>query len=108
MQLTGRITRDSLMTLEAYSRWRKAHKGEVIAQGHAAQLAVRDDVRLMRLAVPAVSLQCHEAVRGDFSGELHAGLPQVDHLSPYAIRTRLKGCSSLGVPSELRSKPWLM
>jgi hypothetical protein len=31
MQLTGKITPDSLMTLEAYSRWRKAHKGEVIA-----------------------------------------------------------------------------
>ena len=30
MQLTGRITADSLMTLEAYSRWRKAHKAEVI------------------------------------------------------------------------------
>ncbi len=31
MQLTGRITPDNLMTLEAYARWRKAHKGEVIA-----------------------------------------------------------------------------
>jgi hypothetical protein len=31
MQLTGTITRDSLMTLEAYARWRKAHKPDVIA-----------------------------------------------------------------------------
>lgn len=31
MQLTGKITPDSLMTLEAYSKWRKAHKAEVIA-----------------------------------------------------------------------------
>ena len=31
MQLTGRITADSLMSLEAYSKWRKEHKGEVIA-----------------------------------------------------------------------------
>ncbi|MCC2673480.1 MAG: hypothetical protein K0R58_427 [Ramlibacter sp.] len=31
MQLTGKITADSLMTLEAYSKWRKQHKGEVIA-----------------------------------------------------------------------------
>ena len=31
MQLTGRITADSLMSLEAYAKWRKAHKGEVIA-----------------------------------------------------------------------------
>ncbi|GAB4207318.1 MAG: DUF3501 family protein [Tibeticola sp.] len=31
MQLTGKITPDSLMTLEAYSKWRKAHKAEVMA-----------------------------------------------------------------------------
>jgi len=31
MQPTGRITADSLMTLEAYAKWRKQHKQEVIA-----------------------------------------------------------------------------
>jgi len=31
MQTTGKITVDSLMTLEAYSKWRKQHKPEVIA-----------------------------------------------------------------------------
>jgi hypothetical protein len=31
MQTTGKITADSLMTLEAYSKWRKAHKAEIIA-----------------------------------------------------------------------------
>ena len=31
MQLTGTITADSLMTLEAYSRWRPAHKAELMA-----------------------------------------------------------------------------
>jgi len=31
MQLTGHITPESLMTLEAYSKWRKAHKPEVMA-----------------------------------------------------------------------------
>jgi hypothetical protein len=31
MQLTGRITADSLMTLEAYAKWRKAHQADVIA-----------------------------------------------------------------------------
>jgi len=30
MQLTGNITRDSLMTLEAYSKYRKDHKAEVL------------------------------------------------------------------------------
>jgi hypothetical protein len=31
MQTTGKITPDSLMTLEAYSKWRKQHKPELIA-----------------------------------------------------------------------------
>ena len=31
MQLTGRIAPDNLMTLEAYAKWRKLHKPEVIA-----------------------------------------------------------------------------
>lgn len=31
MQLTGRITPDNLLTLEAYARYRKEHRGEVIA-----------------------------------------------------------------------------
>ena len=31
MQLIGKITPDSLMTLEAYAKWRKVHKQEVIA-----------------------------------------------------------------------------
>lgn len=31
MQTTGKITPDSLMTLEAYAKWRKLHKGDVIA-----------------------------------------------------------------------------
>lgn len=31
MQITGKITPDSLMTLEAYSKWRKEHKAEIVA-----------------------------------------------------------------------------
>lgn len=39
MQLTGRITPESLMSLEAYSKWRKLHKAEVMA--HRRQRTVR-------------------------------------------------------------------
>ena len=31
MRTTGKITLESLMTLEAYSKWRKLHKAEIIA-----------------------------------------------------------------------------
>ena len=32
MQITGHITPESLMSLEAYSKYRKSHKDEVLAQ----------------------------------------------------------------------------
>ncbi len=38
MQITGKITRESLMTLEAYSKYRKAHQADVIA--HRKQRSV--------------------------------------------------------------------
>ncbi len=44
---------------------------DVLAQRHAAQLAVRDDLGLVRLAPLAVRLQRHEVVGGDLAGELH-------------------------------------
>ncbi|WBY03423.1 DUF3501 family protein [Ramlibacter tataouinensis] len=39
MQTTGKITPDNLMSLEAYAKWRKAHKGDVIA--HRKQRSVQ-------------------------------------------------------------------
>jgi hypothetical protein len=44
MQLTGNITRDSLMTLEAYSKWRKQHKPEVIAHRKQRSVALGEHV----------------------------------------------------------------
>src|SRR5690606_34702831 len=40
MQLTGTITADSLMTLEAYAKWRKQHKADVIAHRKLRSVAL--------------------------------------------------------------------
>ena len=46
MQLTGRITPDSLLTLEAYARYRKTHKGEVMAHRRLRTVHLGDHVTL--------------------------------------------------------------
>jgi hypothetical protein len=56
---------------------------DVFAQADRAQLAVRDDLGLVGLAVLAVGLQAHEALGGDVAGELHG-------VAPISIR-RLRG-----------------
>ena len=63
MQLTGRITPDSLMTLEAYSKWRKAHKGEVIAHRKLRSVALGDHVTVQFESELSVRYQIQEMLR---------------------------------------------
>jgi Protein of unknown function (DUF3501) len=46
MQLTGKITRDSLMTLEAYYRYRKEHKADVIAHRRLRSVHLGEHINL--------------------------------------------------------------
>jgi hypothetical protein len=63
MQLTGRITRESLMTLEAYSKFRKEHKGEVIAHRKLRTVALGDHVTLQFESETSVRYQIQEMLR---------------------------------------------
>jgi hypothetical protein len=63
MQLTGRITRESLMTLEAYSKYRKEHKGEVIAHRKLRTVALGDHVTLQFESETSVRYQIQEMLR---------------------------------------------
>ena len=63
MQLTGRITPDNLMTLEAYSKWRKAHKGEVIAHRKLRSVALGDHVTVQFESELSVRYQIQEMLR---------------------------------------------
>jgi len=63
MQVTGHITRDSLMTLEAYSRFRKERKAEVIAHRKLRSVALGDHVTLQFESELTVRYQIQEMLR---------------------------------------------
>ncbi len=63
MQLTGKITRDSLMTLEAYSKWRKAHKAEIIAHRRLRSVALGDHITLQFESETTIRYQVQEMLR---------------------------------------------
>jgi hypothetical protein len=63
MQLTGHITPDNLMTLEAYSRWRKAHKGELIAHRKLRSVHLGDHITLQFESEMTVRYQVQEMLR---------------------------------------------
>ncbi|MBG9388164.1 DUF3501 family protein [Caenimonas aquaedulcis] len=63
MQLTGHITADSLMTLEAYSKYRKARKGEVIAHRKLRSVALGDHVTLQFESEMTIRYQIQEMLR---------------------------------------------
>ena len=63
MQATGKITRDSLMTLEAYSKWRKAHKGEVIAHRRVRSVPLGEHITLQFESELTIRYQIQEMLR---------------------------------------------
>ena len=63
MQLTGKITRDSLMTLEAYSKYRKHRKGEVIAHRKLRSVPLGDHVTLQFESEMTIRYQIQEMLR---------------------------------------------
>jgi hypothetical protein len=63
MQLTGKITRDSLMTLEAYSKYRKAHKGDVIAHRKLRSVQLGDHITLQFESELTIRYQIQEMLR---------------------------------------------
>ena len=63
MQLTGKITHDSLMTLEAYSKYRKAHKADVIAHRKLRSVPLGEHITLQFESELTVRYQIQEMLR---------------------------------------------
>ena len=59
MQLTGHITPESLMSLEAYSKYRKARKAEIIAHRKLRSIGLGDHIVFNH------DLDCRLAVEAD-------------------------------------------
>ena len=63
MQLTGQITADSLMTLEAYTKWRKAHKADVIAHRKLRSVQLGEHVSVQFESETTIRYQIQEMLR---------------------------------------------
>jgi len=63
MQLTGSITPDSLMTLEAYAKWRKLHKADVIAHRKLRNVQLGDHISVLFESEMTMRYQIQEMLR---------------------------------------------
>lgn len=64
MQLTGTtITPDSLMTLEAYSKWRKLHKADVMAHRKLRSVMLGEHLNLQFESETTIRYQIQEMLR---------------------------------------------
>ena len=63
MQLTGKITPESLMTLEVYSKWRKANKSAVIAHRRLRSVQLGEHINLQFESETTIRYQIQEMLR---------------------------------------------
>ena len=82
MQLTGRITADSLMTLEAYSKWRKAHKAELIAHRKLRSVALGEHITVQFESELTMRYQIQEMLRIEKIFEEEGIQAEIDAYAP--------------------------
>jgi exoribonuclease II len=97
MQLTGKITPDSLMTLEAYAKWRKAHKADVIAHRKLRSVHLGEHITLQFESEMTVRYQVQEMLRIEKIFEEEGIQQEIDAyapLMPDGATGRPRCCSS--------------
>ncbi|MEO8545202.1 MAG: DUF3501 family protein [Burkholderiaceae bacterium] len=82
MQLTGKITPDSLMTLEAYSKYRKAHKADVIAHRRLRSVALGEHFTLQFESEMTIRYQIQEMLRIEKIFEQEGILQEIEAYAP--------------------------
>ena len=63
MQITGHITSENLMSLEAYSKFRKTHKAEVLAHRKLRSVHLGDHITLQFESETTIRYQIQEMLR---------------------------------------------
>lgn len=63
MQVTGHITADSLMSLEAYSKWRKSHKAELLAHRKLRSVVLGEHLNVQFESELTIRYQIQEMLR---------------------------------------------
>lgn len=82
MQLTGKITPDSLMSLEAYSKWRKEHKAEVMAHRQLRSVHLGEHINLQFESETTIRYQIQEMLRIEKIFEEEGILQEIEAYAP--------------------------
>ena len=82
MQLTGHITPDNLMSLEAYHKWRKQHKSEVIAHRKLRSVLLGEHINLQFESETTIRYQIQELLRIEKIFEEEAILEEIAAYAP--------------------------
>jgi len=82
MQLTGKITAESLMTLEAYSKWRKTNKADVIAHRKLRTVLLGDHLNVQFESETTIRYQIQEMLRIEKIFEEEAIQDEIDAYAP--------------------------
>ena len=82
MRLTGKITADSLMTLEAYAKWRKTEKAGLIAHRRLRTVPLGDHVTLQFESERTIRYQIQEMLRIEKIFEEEGIQSEIDAYAP--------------------------
>ena len=82
MQLTGHITPESLMSLEAYTKWRKVHKPEVMVHRKLRSVQLGEHVNLQFESETTIRYQIEEMLRIEKVFEEEGILQEIDAYAP--------------------------
>ena len=101
MQTTGKITPESLMTLEAYSKYRKAHKAEVIAHRKTRSVGLGDHITLQFESEMTIRYQIQEMLRIEKIFEEEGIQQEIDAYAPLVPSgTNWKATMMIEYPDE--------
>ena len=82
MQITGHITADNLMSLEAYSKFRKTHKAEVLAHRKMRSVHLGDHITLQFESETTIRYQIQEMLRIEKIFEEEGIQQEIDAYAP--------------------------
>lgn len=82
MQLTGKITPDSLMTLEAYAKWRKVHKPEIVAHRKLRTVYLGEHISVQFESELSMRYQIQEMLRIEKIFEEEGIQDEIDAYAP--------------------------
>ena len=82
MNLTGHITPDSLMTLEAYSKYRKAHKADIMAHRKLRSVQLGEHLNLQFESETTIRYQIQEMLRIEKIFEEEGIQQEIDAYAP--------------------------